>query len=110
VGVWALAGFDDDAAYCLPIGRHEIHSRGFVACVDEGRAPAGPVEQFERAAPQNERLGLIGTLGRFVDNAHANSIACEFGRQCHSDRARTDDQHLGRHAFYLFPKSGYGGT
>ncbi len=60
--------------------RENISPLDFKAGIDEalGAARAHTVHQFERTRPENERLGFVGAVGIFVDEADGQAVALQF--------------------------------
>src|SRR6185437_13748853 len=74
-----------------------IRDLGAVALEADGQELVditGVVEQLERAAPQDQRLGLVGALRRLVDDTHGNAVTSQLVGQREADRAGANDENL----------------
>jgi len=76
---------------------NDIRGVGFMAGGDEGGGAIRAIQQFQRAAPQHQRLGFVGALRGLVHNANANPVARQFGRHGEPHRARANHQNLRVH-------------
>ena len=65
--------------------------------LDKRRAAAHAVDEFERAAPEHERLRLVGSRRRLVDDPDADAVARQFGRHRQPHGAGADDKHFWFH-------------
>jgi hypothetical protein len=70
----------------------DVDRTGLEAGIDEACRPGAPFQQFQRPAPQDQRLGAVGPLCRLVDDADGDAVACQLGRHGHADRARTGNE------------------
>ena len=69
--------------------------------LDEGRGPSlSAVEEFERAAPQHERLRFVRALRRLVDDPDRDFVAGQLASQGQPNRACADDQYGGIHGHF----------
>ena len=93
IGEPAVDQVERDFGHDLPTGRDPgaacRHSSR-----QEGVGVPGIVEEFERAAPQDQRLGLVGALRRLVDDANGNSEADEFVGERQADGPGARDEHF----------------
>src|SRR5258708_30456676 len=70
-----------------------------VAGIDESGAASRARKQLERAAPDDQSLGFVGTLWRLVDDADGDSIARQLDCHDQSDRTGPCDKNIFVHMF-----------
>jgi len=59
--------------------------------IDEWRRSATALQQFQRPAPQHQRLGLIGPLRCLVDDPNRHAVKRQLTSHRHSHRAGPHD-------------------
>ena len=62
--------------------------------LNESRAAAHAVEELEGAAPQHERLRLVGSRGRLVDDPDADAVARQLRRHRQPHGTGADDEYF----------------
>ena len=65
--------------------------------IDERLPATHAVDQFERAAPEDEGFGFIAASGGFFDDAHRHAKPRELSGHRETDRAGADDENLKGH-------------
>jgi hypothetical protein len=73
------------------VARDEVDRLGFEPGIDERGRSGASVQQFQGSAPQNESLGLVGSLCCLVHDANSHTVARKLRGYCHSDWAGADD-------------------
>jgi hypothetical protein len=87
-----------DSAYYFVAG-NQVDRLDFEPGVDERSRSAAAVQQLKGPAPQNQSLGFVSPLCRFVNDADGHAIAHKFGRHCHSNRTSADNQNGLQHRY-----------